>query len=361
MNRRQLLGAALAAAAGSTIAPSLLAQGTQPTTNPAEPTPSRLPRWRGFNLFEMFHPEWSEGTFRESDFDWIAEWGFDFIRLPLSYWFWAKPEAMLEIDEAVLTRVDDAVRWGGERGMHVSLNMHRIPGYCVNPPAEPTSIADDPATLAAAQHHWAMFAERYKGIPNTRLSFDLMNEPANFDTPTYLRIHRALAEAIRAIDPSRLIVADGNQWGNEVVPGVIDLGLAASTRGYQPMQISHFRASWIGGSDTWEVPTWPLKIDGQTRDKAWLRQHYEPWRQAAANGLGVHVGEWGSHNRTPHDVALAWMGDCLDLYRAFGWGWGLWNFRGSFGILDSERDDVEYEEFRGHKLDRRMLELLRAG
>jgi hypothetical protein len=42
-----------------------------------------------------------------------------------------------------------------------------------------------------------------------------------------------------------------------------------------------------------------------------------------------------------------------------GWGWALWSFRGSFGILDSQRADVRYEDFHGHKLDRKMLELLR--
>jgi endoglucanase len=30
-----------------------------------------------------------------------------------------------------------------------------------------------------------------------------------------------------------------------------------------------------------------------------------------------------------------------------------------FSILDSERKDVRYENWRGHKLDRKMLELLR--
>jgi endoglucanase len=39
-------------------------------------------------------------------------------------------------------------------------------------------------------------------------------------------------------------------------------------------------------------------------------------------------------------------------------GWALWNFCGSFGILDSERADVLYEDFHGHKLDRKLLALL---
>jgi endoglucanase len=55
------------------------------------------------------------------------------------------------------------------------------------------------------------------------------------------------------------------------------------------------------------------------------------------------------------------MQDCLALWKEAGWGWALWNLRGSFGVLDSNRADVAYEDFRGHKLDRKMLEILRTG
>jgi len=54
------------------------------------------------------------------------------------------------------------------------------------------------------------------------------------------------------------------------------------------------------------------------------------------------------------------MRDVLDLWKEAGWGWALWNLRGGFGILDSARSDVQYEVFRGHKLDRQMLKLLQA-
>jgi endoglucanase len=75
----------------------------------------------------------------------------------------------------------------------------------------------------------------------------------------------------------------------------------------------------------------------------------------------VMVGEWGCHNRTPHPVVLAWMRDCLTNWKRANLGWALWNFRGSFGLLDSERKDVSYEDFHGHKLDRAMLDVLREG
>ena len=41
------------------------------------------------------------------------------------------------------------------------------------------------------------------------------------------------------------------------------------------------------------------------------------------------------------------------------WGWALWNIDGPFGIMDTPRTDCEFEDFHGHKLDRRALDLLR--
>jgi len=76
------------------------------------------------------------------------------------------------------------------------------------------------------------------------------------------------------------------------------------------------------------------------------------------SGAGVMVGEWGAFNKTPHDVTLRWMEDSLKTFQRAGLGWALWNFRGAIGVLDSGRNDVVYEEFQGHQLDRKMLELL---
>jgi aryl-phospho-beta-D-glucosidase BglC (GH1 family) len=94
-------------------------------------------------------------------------------------------------------------------------------------------------------------------------------------------------------------------------------------------------------------------------DRQWLWDRYvQPWVALKESGVGVMVGEWGAYNKTPHDVTLRWMEDCLENFQEAGLGWALWNFRGSFGVLDSGRDDVQYEDFQGRKLDRRMLVLL---
>jgi endoglucanase len=361
MTRRDLLAGAVAVASTAAFG---AAGATSARKAPAEKgavkvSYSKLPRWRGFNLLEKFTLDRNQ-PFREEDFDIIAEWGFDFVRLPMDYRCWTDPNNPKQLKEAVLKEIDQAVQFGRSRRIHVCINFHRAPGYCVNPPREPLDLWSQGEALELCCYHWAAFAKRYKGIPNEYLSFNLLNEPGNIPSSTYVRVATELVRAIRAEDPNRLVIADGILWGNTPVPELVPLKIAQSTRGYDPVQISHYKASWMRGSDTWPEPTWPLPGNpGWDRDRLY-RERIQPWKQLEAMGVGVHVGEWGAFNQTPHKVVLAWMKDRLQQWKEAGWGWALWNLRGPFGVLDSGRKDVNYEKFRKYNLDRQMFELLKA-
>ncbi|HOF88771.1 MAG TPA: cellulase family glycosylhydrolase, partial [Armatimonadota bacterium] len=253
---------------------------------------------------------------------------------------------------------------GRRHGVHVCINLHRAPGYCVNPPAEPRSLWRDADALAAFIYQWEAFARRYRGIPSSQVSFDLVNEPpAPNETMTraeHERVMRATVAAIRAVDPDRLIILDGLSWGNDPAPELADLPAARSCRAYAPFGISHYKASWANG-ERFPPPAWPggWNFDDAPWDRARLEAHYAPWAELAARGVGVHCGEGGAYLHTPHDVLLRWFRDVLEILTGHNIGWALWNFRGAFGILDSNRADVAYEDWHGHALDRAYLELLR--
>ena len=462
--------------------------------------PDHLPRWSGFNLLEKFNGK--NEPFREDDFRLIAELGFNFVRLPMDYRGWIVGGDWRTFDEKTLREIDQAVAYGKQYGIHVNLNFHRAPGYTVAKPAEAKSLWTDPEAQEVCALHWATFAKRYKGIPNRNLSFNLLNEPADVNAEQHGAAIAKLVAAIRKEDPDRLIICDARQWGNEPADELVPLRVAQATRGYQPMSITHFQASWVNSSG-WARPAWPVadasgwlagpgkkelggplritgsfpagtklrlrvltvsglsrlvvRADGRTcfdhrfqpgggtgewkkvvhkpewniyqnvydrdytadlpaearelvientegdwmtlgelalvhRDgredllvlqpdygrkpvpvtwrgggfetggpsgRDWLRQHAtDRFRTLEQKGVGVMVGEFGAFNKTPHDVTLRWMEDCLAVWQEAGWGWALWNFRGAFGVLDSGRTDVTYEDFHGHQLDRRMLDLL---
>lgn len=155
-----------------------------------------------------------------------------------------------------------------------------------------------------------------------------------------------------------MIIADGVSFGNRPVPQLSDSGVVQSCRAYLPMQISHYRADWVRGMDPVE-PAWPLTLpSGETWDREVLVQHYSEWAALIEKGAGVHCGEGGAFLHTPHRVVLDWFADVLSVLTEFGIGYALWNFMGAFGILDSGREDVQSEDWYGHKLDRELLKLL---
>jgi endoglucanase len=308
----------------------------------------------------------STGDWREDDFRWIRDWGFDFVRLPVCYLLWVENQGpdSCKIYEPMLARLDRAVQLGEQFGLHVDLNFHRAPGYSVNRErAEPFDLWHDADALQACCFHWRLMAERYRGIPSQRLSFNLFNEPPapsdiGMTRADHERVVRAVAAAIREADPERLILVDGVSWGRLACPELADLGVAQSCRAYSPMGVSHYMADWVGG-EAFPPPAWPGGWQGdETWGRAELEALYAPWIELARGGVGVHCGEGGAYNRTPHDVVLAWLRDVLEILTAAGIGYALWNFRGAFGLLDSGRSDVPYEEFHGHTLDRKLLELL---
>ncbi len=327
------------------------------------PAQSILPRWRGFNLLDFFTMK-STGEVVEDDFRWMADWGFNFARLPMCYTLWIEDDDPTKIYRPMLEKIDRVVELGQKYGIHISLNFHRAPGYCVNPERqEPFNLWKDSTALNAFSFHWQVFAFRYAGISSEHLSFDLVNEPPaptreGMSREDHARMVRAGVSAIRSIDKKRLIIADGVSWGNDPCPELLDYNVAQSCRAYLPMGISHYKAPWVAG-ELFPAPQWP---GGWNYDKIWdraaLEEHYAQWAQLAQQGVGVHCGEGGAYSYTPHEIYLRWFRDVLEILTSHNIGYALWNFRGAFGILDSGRDDVDYEDWHGHKLDRKLLALL---
>lgn len=132
------------------------------------------------------------------------------------------------------------------------------------------------------------------------------------------------------------------------------------------------QCAFLSTSFEWETPIaspvrfrgWKASpqflVDGESDDGCeWIRKNVlGSWKAAFESGAFVMVGELGAQRDTPHEVMMAWMEDQLSVYRDVGIGWAVWNFRGACGPLDSGRKDVHYEDCRGHKLDRKLLELL---
>jgi endoglucanase len=353
VSRRAFLGAS-----GAVVAACAVASASEPEV--AAPSSAKLPKWHGFNLLEKFMVH-QNARFVENDFAYMSELGFDFVRLPMDYRCWTDPNDWTKLREDVLKEIDEGVSFGEKHRIHVCLNFHRAPGFTVAQPPEPKELWSDDEALRVCAMHWARFAERYAGIPNDRLSFNLFNEPTLVSGQVHRRVVARVLEEIRKHDDKRLVICDGRFWGRMPPEELLGLGVAAATRGYDPMPLTHYKAEWVSGSDKYDVPTYPLKEGDTLWNKECLRERMiAPWKALEAKGMGVIVGEFGAYNKTPHPVVLSWMRDVLDLWKEAGWGWSMWNYRGSFGIVNSDRADVTYKDWHGYKLDSLMLTVLKS-
>ena len=346
-------------------------------------TQNSLPRWKGFNLLDYFAPvgDGGRGVTTEEHFKWMADWGFDFVRFPMAYPRYLNfdrsknitPDDVYRIDDKAVDHVEDIVNLANKNGLHVSLNLHRAPGFCINAGFnEPYNLWKDNEAQEAFYFHWGMWAKRFASKTPDQISFDLVNEPCTREDMNdqfssrgaipgdlYRKVAQNAMKIIRSHNPDHRIIADGNDGGGNVIPEIFDLDIGQSCRGYFPHYVSHYRAPWVyENPDDAPKPVWPGKIDGKEFGRKSLEDFYAPWIKAVNNGIGVHCGECGCFNETPHDVFLAWFEDVVSVLNDNGIGYALWEFRGTFGIMDSQRKDVNYEDWYGHKLDRKLLNLL---
>ncbi len=375
--RRDFIKKSTAIAGAISLAPQLnFSKSTKKAAN-------KLPKWKGFNLLDYFSPNPSAGRqgTQEEYFKWMSDWGFNFVRLPMAYPSYLKidheknitKKQVRKIDRKQTDKIEDLVYKAHKYNLHVGLNLHRAPGFCVNAGFyEPYNLWTDEDAQEDFYYHWKFWAKTFKNVSSEKISFDLVNEPCMREDMNdqlsgrsavpgeiYRKIAKKAAETIRSQNPGHLVIADGNNVGRDVIPEITDLDIAQSCRGYNPAIISHYKAPWVY-KDTENLPTpkWPGQVGDEYLSKAMLEEMYKPWIELVEKGVGVHCGECGCWNKTPHDVFLAWFKDVLGILSENGIGFALWEFAGSFGILDSEREDVAYEDWYGHKLDRKLLDLL---
>lgn len=343
-----------------------------------------LPEWRGFNLLDFYSPDPAKNhhATTEEHCKWMRDWGFNFVRIPIAYPCYLNidrtknitPDDTYKIDNKAVDNIDTLVQMAHKYGLHTSINLHRAPGYCINAGFnEPFNLWKDEAAQKAFYFHWSMWATRYKSISNKLISFDLVNEPsmredmndqhsARSAVPgdAYRKVAGGARDAIRKAKPDAIVIADGNNGGSDVIPELSDLNIAQSCRAYYPGQISHYKAPWAN-KDTTNLPEpkWPGQIGDKNFNRQMLEDFYKPWIELVNKGVGVHCGEGGCWKRTPHDVFIAWFSDVTDILSSHKIGFALWNFIGDFGVLDSGRSDVAYEDWHGHKLDRKLLNLIK--
>ena len=337
-----------------------LADGDTPPEIPAYGT------WRGANIISMLLPPWNVSDpiapgryIEEVELELLEKCGLNFARLPIDYRFFLSADDWEHWLEDGLEKVDNAIEYGRKHKVHIMLCLYRAPGYRYYYQDVVITLKNNPKAQEAFKRIWREFARRYRGIPNSELTFNLVNESVGFNEKEFIKVFGETVEEIHKVDPGRFVWLDGKNTGKVPVKHFFNVPLTGQCfRGYQPHQFTHYG---FRGKATGPVPHWPKGPDD--KDMLWV-QEKQAWefslQDCVPKDYPVMIGEFGCVAcGVTHESALKFMASNMEKWRSRGYGWAIWDYDGPFGFVESGRPDAEYIEVMGRKVDQKMLELLR--
>ena len=150
----------------------------------------------------------------EADFKRLHDAGFNCIRLPFL--------ASIVSEPGGLHWLDQAIRWAGENGIYVILDMHGAPGGQSDQghtgQADQNLFFKDPANITLAEKVWGQIARRYRDNPAVA-GYDMLNEPTGTpNSDTLYVVQDRLYRAIRSADARHLIFIEDGYTGIQWMP-----------------------------------------------------------------------------------------------------------------------------------------------
>ena len=254
-------------------------------------------RLLGEDSAEVFWKNFRDSFISEKDIAWIAESGFDHVRLPINSRTILTGEG-LPI-EAGFALIDRVIEWCRKHRLWVLLDLHGAPGGQTG-----TNIDDSPNNkpeLFMDRRYrdqtlelWRLLATRY-AEEKVVLGYDLLNEPLPNDwqyeyVDELSTLYRELTAVIRAVDPNHLIVYEGTHWATNW-----DL----FTEVWDENSLLQFHKYW-SAPDTASIQKF---LDARDR-----------------LGLPIYMGESGENN-------LEWLYTAFRLYENYNIGWNFWPWK----------------------------------
>ena len=295
---------------------------------------------------EKFYQQWRNNFLTKADIDYIAQQGFNCLRLPLHYDLFLTPSQRAVRNGVIkgtvpyadyvarlkewqqkgelfqkpqqleaIRLIDQTLGWCAANKLYVVLDLHAAPGA----QGTDSNIADalqgndfwnEPVYQTITNELWATLARRYKKDGRIAL-YDLINEPNNVPggNAAIHTMFERLINTVRAQGDQHLLLLEGNGFGNNY-------------NELLPSSFTH-RENLVYNSHRYSIlPKYPLSnaVDASNPDANQLGAIANLLAFRQAQQVPVWVGETGENSPQ-------WMGEAARNLNSVGIGWCNWTYK----------------------------------
>ena len=282
----------------------------------------------------------------EKDFDVIASWGLDHVRIPVDYNILENDDGS-EYRQEGFERLHRAFRWARERNLKVVLDLHKTAGFSFDSGEKEEGFFSNPAFQNRFCRLWQRLATEF--YEPEQIAFELLNEVTD---PGFIQVWNRVAAdciaGIRAIAPDSLILV-GSYWNNSA-QAVKDLDPPADERViynfhcYEPIRFTHQGARWVPWLDQSARPS----FDEAGVTPAFFEELFASALQTAGqNHTCLYCGEYGVIDRATPEDTVKWYRAIHEVLEKHGISRAAWSYRQmDFGLSDPRLDGVREELIR---------------
>jgi endoglucanase len=265
-----------------------------------------------------------------SDFRRIHDAGFKTVRIPVGWYNHSSKDAPHKIDPVFLARVTTVVDLALAAHLNVILDSHNF-----------QLVHDKPAEAAPwLAEIWRQVAANFASRPNSRLWFEIENEPHNqLKNTNLLQTFAPALAAIRTTNPTRPVIIGGENWSGIDSLATLELPDDAQVyptfHYYEPFAFTHQGASWVAPN----VPPVGRKY-GSAADKALLvTDQAKVAAYTARTGKVPFIGETGAYEAfIPVEQRVSYYRAIHDAFMPMGIGICAWAYTNTFPFWDHKTE-----------------------
>jgi len=222
---------------------------------------------------EAFWRQWRETYITRADIDRIAKMGFNSVRIPIHWKFFATENA------EGFRLMDRLVQWAKKDGVYIIIDLHCAPGGQTGANIDDSWGYPWLYTDAEAQKYtidvWRRIAKHYANEPIV-LGYDLLNEPIPHfpQVQRYNKdlepLYKRLVAAVREVDPNHTVILGGAQWDSnfKVFGPPFDKNVVYTFHKYWTAPDVSVIQEYLDFRDKYKVPIW-LGESGENKDE-WI-------------------------------------------------------------------------------------------